>query len=137
MGAWGLGAFDNDGAGDFHADLRNADPARREAVVREALEAAVEAGDYLENDFAEAAVAAAAAVAAGRSGGSITATDSGATLAAADLPSPSADLVALAHQALDRVVGADSEWRELWEEAGDVEFAQVLATVAEIRVALD
>jgi hypothetical protein len=38
-------------------------------------------------------------------------------------------------RALDRIVGDDSEWRELWEESGDG--APALATVEQIRTTID
>ena len=123
MGAWGTGVFDNDGAGDLLADLRHAEPARRPGIVREALQFAVDAGDYLEVIEGQAAVAAAAMVAAARGDGD-----------GLYGGPPDGGSVELARQALDRVVGEASEWRELWEETPDLDGA--LAAVATVRAAL-
>lgn len=134
MGAWGTGVFENDGAGDLLAELRHAEPERRAAVVREALRFAVEATDYLEVIEGQAAVAAAAVVAAGRNGTEQASNGWAQPLAQADLPSSTPEDVDLARLALARVVGDHSEWRELWEETAELDAA--LAAVAEVRTAL-
>jgi hypothetical protein len=135
VGAWGEGPFDNDTAADWCADLDGAPPETRVPMIRAALDAAVEAGEYLEVDVASPAVAAAAIVASMRPGAppvdSVYAPGflaDGVVLALPD------DLPALALRALDRVTGDDSEWRELWEEAGSYEAAA--ATVEPLRAAL-
>ena len=43
---------------------------------------------------------------------------------------PSTELIARGNAVIDRVLGADSELRELWEEAGDREWQ---AAVADLR----
>lgn len=131
MGAWGFGAFDNDGAGELHAALRNAEPQERAGILREALEAAANATEYLEVDDGQAAVAAAAVVTAALGGVAVVATDSGARLEPEELPAPTAELIGLSRLALDRVVGRASEWRELWAEAESLDVP--LEVVAEIR----
>jgi hypothetical protein len=45
------------------------------------------------------------------------------------------DVPPLAIQALDRIVGEDSEWRELWDEGG--EGAPALAVLQQLRTAID
>lgn len=134
MGTWGTGAFENDGAGDFLAELSHAELGERAEVVRQAIEAAAETPDYLEIDAGQAAVAAAAVVAAARNGRPVTNAGGVRTIEAADLPKPDPALVALAVRALDRLTGDDSEWRELWQETSDLGAA--LSAVAEIRAAL-
>jgi hypothetical protein len=135
MGAWGTGAFDNDGAGDLLADIRHVDPGRRADVIREALQFAVEATDYLEAIEGQAAIVAAAVLAAGRSGRDASSSDGTETLAAADIPPPTQANLDLARLALNRVIGEHSEWRELWDETPDLD--QALVAVAEVRAALD
>ncbi len=45
------------------------------------------------------------------------------------------DVPPLALRALDRILGDDSEWRELWEEAPDSS-AEALAALAAVRAGL-
>jgi uncharacterized protein DUF4259 len=134
MGGWGTGVFENDGAGDFLAEFCQAELAQRADVVSRAMQAATEAADYLEIDEGQAAVAAAAVVAAARGGRPVTAGDSAKTFGTGDLPQPEPDLVALAVRALDRVTADDSEWMELWQESPELSAA--LGAVAEVRAAL-
>ena len=118
MGTWGLGPFDNDTAADWAGDLDDAAPAQRPTLIREALTAAVDAVDYLDGDDAAVAVAAAAVVAATQPGGpglDDTYGPDADTLASLSL---GPDLRVLANRALLRALDEESEWRELWEEAG-------------------
>lgn len=79
MGTWDIGPFDNDTAADFAGDLDEAPREEREAIIRKALVRAIgtagSAGtagttgttgteEYLDQDVAVEAVAAAALVAA-------------------------------------------------------------------------
>ncbi|HEY3502684.1 MAG TPA: DUF4259 domain-containing protein [Actinocatenispora sp.] len=130
MGAWDTGVFDNDGAGDLHAELLSAGPTGRADVLRSAFELPCEG--YVEVDDGQRALAAAAVVSAVRAGTDLDA--AGRCTAAADLPPATPELVALARAAVDRVLGADSEWRELWEE-GDL-LADALSAVARVRADL-
>jgi hypothetical protein len=132
MGAWGTGIFENDGSGDFLAELDHTAPADREVFLRESLLAAADAEDYLEVDEGQAAIAAAAVLVAARAGKPVD--DGARTIAAADLPAADTALAALAVRALDRVIGPDSEWRELWDDGDDA--AEALAAVAEVRAQL-
>ncbi len=92
--------------------------------------------DYLDSDLAVAAIAAAAIVTSQLPGGaaitSVYAPDFLLEGGRIELPD---DVPALAVRALDRIVGDDSEWRELWEESGDG--APALATVEQIRTTID
>ncbi|SCL35919.1 protein of unknown function [Micromonospora rhizosphaerae] len=123
MGTWDSGPFDNDTAADWCGDLDDADGAKRPELVREALSRAAGADGYLDADAACQAIAAAAIVAAQQPGGqpitSPYAPDFLLDGGRLDLPD---DLAVLAVRALDRVMAADSEWRDLWQEpaAGDV-----------------
>ncbi|MEV6374767.1 DUF4259 domain-containing protein [Micromonospora musae] len=118
MGTWDSGPFDNDTAADWCGDLDDADVTKRPAMVCEALSRAAGEDGYLDADVACEAIAAAAIVAAQRPGGQRTTSPyapdflrDGDRL---DLPD---DLAALAAGALDRIMAADSEWRDLWQDA--------------------
>jgi hypothetical protein len=118
MGSWGDGPFENDTAADWSAELDAAAPADRAQVIRSALIAATDGGDYLDADLAQAAIAAAAVVAAQRPGGPPLDPTYAPQLIAdgivIELPD---DIRELAVAALDRVGSEDSELRELWDEA--------------------
>ncbi|TJZ46082.1 DUF4259 domain-containing protein [Streptomyces piniterrae] len=115
MGTWGTDPFDGDAAADFAGELDDlADGAERLAAIRAALAAAVEESDYLEAPEGEVAVAAAALVAAGRPGGRPVDVVYGPKGAIAE---PSEELAELAASALERVLAADSEIAELWDDS--------------------
>ena len=113
MGAWGVGAFENDDASDWIYQLEEAGDF---GLVRDTLVAAADPDGYLEAPTCSMALAAAEVVAAlaGR--------------AAPDLPEEvrawvrahraavPGDLSALSVRALDQVA-ADSELKELWAES--------------------
>lgn len=135
MGTWDSGPFDNDSAADWCGALDDADPADRLGMIRQTLAAVADHTGYLDDRMGVRAVAAAAVIVSQRPG-------------AEPLTSPYApdflleggalvvpeDVAALAVRALDRVVGEDSEWRELWEDTGDV--GDALAVVGDLRTAL-
>jgi Domain of unknown function (DUF4259) len=135
MGAWDIGPFDNDGAADWAGELDDAEPEQRPALVRAALAEAADEVDYLRVEVAEVAVAAAAVLAATRPGGPVFESGFAPKLLFVDEPLDlSDDLVPLALRALDRVVADESEWRELWEESGELDGA--LNALAPVREAL-
>jgi hypothetical protein len=115
MGAWDSGPFGNDDALDFLDYLAEMTDAERVPRIRAALE--MGAG-YLEGPEACAAVAAAALVAVANGMPPDEVLMSG-EMSWASTTVPADDRTrAQARAALARVGGADSEWRELWEEAG-------------------
>jgi hypothetical protein len=134
MGTWDTGPFDNDGAADWCGELDDAAPGERLGMIRQALAGAADTSGYLDDDGGVCAIAAAAVVLSQRPG-------------AEPLTSPYApdflleggsvvipdDVAALAVRALDRVMGEDSEWRELWVEGGDED---ALTVVRDLRAAL-
>jgi hypothetical protein len=135
MGTWDKGAFDNDAAADFSGDLDEAAPADRPRLIRAALVAAADNTDYLENPEACQAIAAAAIVASQQPDGPELDSVYGPSFVAnggIDLPD---DLVELSLQAIARILGEESEWRELWEEAEELE--QAIAALEPIRAALN
>jgi hypothetical protein len=134
MGTWGIGLFSNDDAADLLGSLDDAEPAMAVALLRDALTAA-DNDHYLQVDVGQAAMAAAAIVAAQHPGGprldpstvpAWLVEDSG-----LDLPE---ELDRLALVALDRVVGERSELRGLWQQGGRLQ--EFRTTLAPLRVAL-
>ncbi|HEY2949110.1 MAG TPA: DUF4259 domain-containing protein [Micromonosporaceae bacterium] len=131
MGTWGTGPFENDDAADLCAELADADPAQQAEMLRAVLRRAADNTGYLEIDDAQAAIAAAAVVAAWSAGHAVVGAPELADLGAVAVP---ADLAPSARQALDRVSGPNSEWRSLWGEGTDLN--DVLTELATIRSAL-
>ena len=136
MGTWDVGPFDNDTAADWSGDLHDAAPAQRTALVRGALTAVLDNGDdYLDSDLAVEAIAAAAIVASQLPGGArITSPYAPDFLLEGGKLEVPDDLPALAVQALDRIVGDDSEWRELWEESD--RYTSALAELQHIQATI-
>jgi hypothetical protein len=138
MGTWDVGPFDNDTAADWCGDLDETAPEQREALIRGVLTRVAEHGEeYLDSDDAVEAIAAAAIVASQLPGGTAIKTPyapdfllEGGRVEVAD------DTPAIAVRALDRIVGDDSEWRELWAEAEE-SYSQALASVKSIRDILE
>jgi hypothetical protein len=135
MGTWDTGPFDNDAAEDFAQDLDDAAPGDRPELVREALSAAADNADHLDSSVACVAIAAAAVVASQQPGGPEVDSSYGPDFlidgGKIDLPE---DYVELAVRAIARVLDADSEWRELWEESDGLEGA--IEGLEPIRAAL-
>jgi hypothetical protein len=114
MGTWDESAFGNDTAADWGGNLVDADD---EQVVRATLELAEGAGDLGASDGAR--VLAAAEVVAAAAGRPLVADAYSERVLAWAAERPQlAELEPLAVRAVVRVVGDDSELRELWEEAG-------------------
>jgi hypothetical protein len=130
MGTWGAGPFDNDHAADFAGDLDEAPPEQRIDLIARALHAVLAPGDNTISHVADPAVAAAALVAAQLPGGPpadpIYGPDE-------PLPPMPRELIPLAITVLDRVVAADSEVRQLWDEGPDRRWHD---EIARLRTAL-
>ena len=136
MGAWDVGPFENDGAADWSGELEDAAPDARPDLVIAALTAAADEEDYLEVDVAQAAIAAAAIVAAQLPGGApIQSTYAPDFLLEGERIALPASAAPLAVRALDRIMADESEWRSLWGDAFEGEAA--FAVVADIRAVLD
>ena len=137
MGTWDTGPFDNDSAADWCGDLDDAKPADRPALIRRAFTALLDQGDeYLDSDFAVEAIAAAAVVVSVLPGGTkLTTPYAPDFLLAGGTVEVAADVPALAIAALDRIVGDESEWRDLWEDSES--FSGALDSVRELREALE
>jgi hypothetical protein len=151
MGAWGTGIFDNDEAMDWLAGWEeavegegDADEPGRIAFVIGALAVVVEHKGYLDIDAGECALAAAEAVAAagGKPGPALSGKVDESVLALAKwAKGPSAKILnqpevrALAIQAIERSLGAESEIAELWAESEEAD--QWRASVDDLRTRLN
>ncbi|HCT76669.1 MAG TPA: hypothetical protein DGG94_23340 [Micromonosporaceae bacterium] len=135
MGTWDDGPFDNDSAADWCGNLHDAGPAERTGLITKALREAAEETGFLDSREGERAIAAAAIIVSHLPGGvpltSPYAPDFLLEGGRVDIP---ADLPALAVQALDRVLAADSEWFELWGETNNPDAAY--AVVRNLRAEL-
>jgi hypothetical protein len=134
MGAWGAGTFQNDTAVDWVAQLQESSD---DSLLRRAIEpAAAIDGSYLDSGVAAIALAAAEVVAAakGQPGGDLP--ESLSSWVAQFGSDVGDDLPIPARQAVERIA-ASSELKELWDEAGDNDWNDVvgdlrarLATIA-------
>jgi hypothetical protein len=122
VGAWDSGPFDNDDAADFAAELDDADPNQRILLIRAAMQAALDAEDEdAEEEAFPRAVAAAAVVAATRVDTTVDSSYAPKFLSTDDVFDVPEGLVDLAVLALDRIAESDSEYAELFGEAGTIE----------------
>lgn len=120
MGAWGVLAFDNDTANDWAYGLEECTDL---ALIESAFEAVEEVGDeYLDQDVACEALAACEVLARrrGNAGYKNAYTKKVDEWVAAHGLVPQPGLLARASASIDRILGKDSELRELWAE-GDGE----------------
>lgn len=130
MGAWGALAFDNDEANDWAYGLDDVDDL---SLVESAFQKVQASGDgYLEQDAGAEALAACEVVARlrGRQGYTNAYTAKVDEWVAAHPIAPAPHLVEQANAAIDRILGSDSELRELWDEAGSEEWR---AAVSDLR----
>lgn len=130
MGAWGTGPYENDDAADLLLELAAMPRDRRPDRVRAALTVS---GGYLDIREADQAVGAAALVAAA-SGMPTDGPQHAMELIQSGAIPGSSRFRELARTALARVEGAESEWRDLWDDAGLL--AEVTSTLKHIRAHL-
>jgi hypothetical protein len=119
MGAWGHLAFDNDTANDWAYDLEEADDL---SLVEAAFAELEEVGaDYLDQDIACNALGACEVLARlqGHPGYTNAYTEKVDQWVAAHKIKPSAALLKRASAAIDRILAANSELRELWYEGDE------------------
>ncbi len=120
MGAWGMKAFENDGAGDFFAELAHADGGEM-SILMESFDDLD--NSYVEVDEGQRAIAAAAIILFQSGGSDDHLSDSERKWVVAN-PMPEAKaMVPAAIAALEVIVsdGDQSELYELWEESDDFE----------------
>ncbi len=131
MGAWGVGHFDNDDAGDWVWELEEA---KSLGPVDTAISTVESSTDYLEAPDASIGLAAAETVAAsiGRPCGDLPRT---VAEVVAGLDSPAnPDLVSRTRSAVVKI-GSNSELKELWEETDD--FAEWQSKVNDLASRLE
>jgi hypothetical protein len=119
MGAWGERAFDNDAANDWAYGLEGVDDL---SIVQAAFDDIEAIGDeYLDQDVACNALAACEVLARlfGHPGSNDGYTEKVDLWVAAHELEPSAALLKRASAIIDRVLGKDSELRELWDEVDE------------------
>jgi len=124
MGAWGPDAFDNDAACDWAHQLEESGL----SLITEALAAVVEAeNEYLDADRGSEALAACEVLARlrGNRGAETPDTETVDAWVRSQSTKPGPELLALAEQAIDRLLGENSELRDLWD--GDAEWLAALA----------
>jgi len=116
MGAWGLGVFDNDEAGDFLWEIDEGDDGRK---IVGAMTKVLTTIGYLEAPEAVRGLAAAALVAAKREPG-LFPSDSEEAATTAKLSTLPFYAPWLARMTISRILSR-SELAELWDEAGELE----------------
>jgi hypothetical protein len=128
MGAWGVLAFDNDDANDWACDLAEADDL---SLVESAFDTV--ASDYLEAPDASNALAACEVLARlnGKPGYKNPYTEKVDEWVAAHPQMPSPVLLARANAVIDRILGDDSELKDLWADSDDN--GNWLASVDDLR----
>lgn len=135
MGTWAVDAFGNDYAQDWAEDLHETSNLD---AVEDTLNTVLDTSGELEAPFAAEALAAIEVLARlqGKGGPSSEDSTSIDEWVAARKPKakPRADLAEKAVRALDRIISADSELRQLWEESEH--YSDWLAAVADLRTRL-
>src|ERR1700693_363466 len=122
MGAWGVLAFDNDDANDWAYGLEGVSDL---SLVESAFAEVESAGaGYLEQGAACNALAACEVIARlrGRPGYTSSYTEKVDRWVAAHRIEPPAGLVTGGGAVIARILGPESELREVWEDAGDEEW---------------
>ncbi|MEM7489409.1 MAG: DUF4259 domain-containing protein [Pseudomonadota bacterium] len=135
MGAWGTGIFDNDSAADWLYEYEDQGAPAVASALSEVAE--TPADDYVEVDMGSWALAAGEVVAAANGQPLEVGEELMATIAKHAAAVRSIDgLPASALRAMDRVMGANSELAELWDEAGGEDEAAFQAAAADLRTRL-
>lgn len=126
MGAWSHEPFGNDDANDWAYGLEDVTDL---SLIETTLDRVLEAEEYLEAPEASEAVAAVEVLAKLLRKG----TQSDAYTEKVDewiksvSVQPGADILTKANRALERILGENSELRELWEEGGDQDWRHSIA----------
>jgi hypothetical protein len=121
MGAWGYGFFEDDTACDFIYEIEEAENVRQ--LFQDSFEEAINA-DYLEYDAGHAVIVSAACIDGIVNGTKYNSDDEEdesdfSRIVAANKDMPLDGLKANAVQALQKVIGENSELNELWSENED------------------
>lgn len=127
MGAWSAEPFGNDTACDWASELEDSEGL---SAVKKALQAVLECDDYIDADIGEEALAAVEVIAKllGKGTQNDAYTEQVDIWVKAQTEKPDAALLAKAQSVLQRVLSADSELMELWED--DEDFIDTINTLA-------
>lgn len=120
MGAWGVLAFDNDTACDWGDSLEGTSDLKLVSATLASIDALDNAA-FLDADIASEALAACEVLARlrGNPGYQNPYTEAVDNWVAAHPLAPPPQLLKLADRVIDRVLGEQSELRELWDESGE------------------
>jgi hypothetical protein len=129
MGAWGIGVFDNDDAVDWVSKLANADSSD---VLSGAIDAVTNADEYLETPEGSRLLCACEVIAALNGQPSTNLPDEVRQWVKSHEMLDIAVLIPVALQAIDRVLGEDSELNQLWRESEN-EYPMWRETVLSIK----
>ncbi len=132
MGAWDATYFDNDGALDYLGTLQEYSDA---TPLRNTFEIVLTEEEYLEVDFGQEAVAAAAIVASLNPDFDVQLPEKAESWLRANQISADSSLVKLAQRGLKRVLQEDSELFELWSE-NEEQFPQWKRSVKNLQKGL-
>jgi hypothetical protein len=135
MGTWSVEPFGNDDAADWASELEDSNDL---SPIQAAVDAVLAVGEeYLEAPEATVAVAAIDVLArmAGNFGERTSYTEAVDSWAEDLELTPSPELIDKALQAIDRILGENSELRELWEDSDDFEAWKVSMQTLRERVA--
>jgi hypothetical protein len=113
MGAWGIGIFDNDDAADWISELESANDSE---ILSEAIGLAMDAGDYLEAPEGSRLLCACEVIAALGGQPSTNLPDEVRQWVGNHKTLDASELIPIALQAIDRVLGENSELDQLWKE---------------------
>ena len=128
MGAWSYEPFGNDDAGDWAYGLEGSKDLLH---IEETLDKALEAEDYLEAPDASEAVAAVEVLAKllGKGTQTDSYTEKVDEWVKSVIVKPTPHLLKKAEQVLIRILGENSELRELWEEEESTEWQASIMTL--------
>lgn len=120
MGTWSVDAFGNDDAADWAFELAASNDL---SLVEAAIDGALAESDYLDAPDAAIALAAIEVIARlkGNWGDRNAYTEPADAWIAQVNVQPGPELLARARAAIDRILSADSEMLELWQDSGDYE----------------
>jgi hypothetical protein len=133
MGAWGVRAFDNDDANDWAYGL---DDVHDLSLIESAISDVEVANEYLDSLYAANVLAACEVLARlnGKVGYSDGYTEKVDEWVATHPIMPPEQLIARAHSAIERILGENSELRELWRDSDHNN--EWLSAVEELRARL-
>lgn len=129
MGAWGTGIFDNDDASDWIGELANADGSD---ILSASIDAVTNAGDYLEAPEGSRLLCACEVIAALGSQPATNLPDEVRQWVKSNETLDIDALIPVAVQAIERMLGENSELNQLWQE-NESEYPMWRETVLSVK----